>query len=84
MILLVSFYYDTPSILGFADGSILAYRTNGVVLVVRIGKTERSLFKQNIDNLRVSDVPVLGLVANPANRNSNGSSYYSRYYSERK
>ncbi len=45
----------------------------GVVLVVRIGKTDCSLFKQNIDNLRVSDVPVLGLVANPANRNSNGS-----------
>ena len=75
--------YDTPPILGFADGRILASRTNGVVLVVRIGKTDRSLLKQNIDNLKVSNVPVLGLVANHANLNSNGSSYYSRYYSER-
>ncbi len=75
--------YDTPPILGFADGRILAPRTNGVVLVVRIGKTDRSVLKQNIDNLKVSNVPVLGLVANHANRNSNGSYYYSRYYSER-
>ncbi|ELS00675.1 capsular exopolysaccharide biosynthesis protein [Xenococcus sp. PCC 7305] len=76
--------YDTPPILGFADGRILASSTNGVVLVVRMGKTDRSLLKQNLDNLKVSNVPVLGLVANRANHNSNGSSYYSRYYSERK
>ena len=75
--------YDTPPILGFADGRILASNTNGVVLVVRIGKTDRSLLKQNIDNLKVSNVPVLGLVANRANQNSNGSYYYSRYYSQR-
>lgn len=75
--------YDTPPILGFADGRILASNTNGVVLVVRIGKTDRSLLKQNIDNLKVSNVPVLGLVANRANHNSNGSSYYARYYAKR-
>jgi polysaccharide biosynthesis transport protein len=76
--------YDTPPILGFADGRILASRTNGVVLVVRIGKTDRSLLKQNLDNLKVSHVPVLGLVANQANRNSGDSyHYYNHYYSRR-
>jgi polysaccharide biosynthesis transport protein len=78
--------YDTPPILGFADGRILATRTNGVVLVVRIGKTDRSLLKQNIDNLKMSNVPILGLVANQVNRSSNGGSYYynSHYYANRK
>ena len=76
--------YDTPPILGFADGRILASRTNGVVLVVRIGKTDRSLLKQNIDNLKMSNVPVLGLVANQTNPNADGGyHYYSRYYAER-
>ena len=76
--------YDTPPILGFADGRILANRTNGVVLVVRIGKTDRSLVKQNIDNLRVSHVPVLGLVANQASRGSGDSyHYYNHYYAKR-
>ncbi len=76
--------YDTPPILGFADGRILASRTNGVVLVVRIGKTDRSLLKQNIDNLKMSNVPVLGLVANQTHPNADGGyHYYSRYYAER-
>lgn len=76
--------YDTPPILGFADGRILANRTNGVVLVVRIGKTDRSLLKQNLDNLKVSHVPVLGLVANHTNRHSGDSyHYYNHYYGRR-
>ncbi|HHP7230287.1 MAG TPA: GumC family protein [Xenococcaceae cyanobacterium] len=76
--------YDTPPILGFADGRILASRTDGVVLVVRIGKTDRSLLKQNIESLKVSNVPVLGVVANQTNRNSGGAyHYYSHYYAER-
>ncbi|MCC0178373.1 polysaccharide biosynthesis tyrosine autokinase [Waterburya agarophytonicola K14] len=74
--------YDTPPILGFADGRILSTRTNGVVLVVRIGKTDRSLLKQNIDNIRMSNVPVLGVIANQVNRSSNSYHYYSHYYSE--
>ncbi|MDJ0576450.1 MAG: polysaccharide biosynthesis tyrosine autokinase, partial [Xenococcaceae cyanobacterium MO_234.B1] len=76
--------YDTPPILGFADGRILASRTDGVVLVVRIGKTDRSVLKQNIDNLKVSNVPVLGLVANQAHRHSGGAyHYYTNYYADR-
>ena len=75
--------YDTPPILGFADGRILATRTNGVVLVVRIGKTDRSLLKQNIDNIKMSNVSILGLVANQVNRSSGGSYYYTHYYAKR-
>ncbi|MGL6344442.1 MAG: GumC family protein [Waterburya sp.] len=76
--------YDTPPILGFADGRILSTHTDGVVLVVRIGKTDRSLVKQNIDNIRMSNVPILGIVANHANRTTNSYHYYSHYYAERK
>ena len=75
--------YDTPPILGFADGRILANRTNGVVLVVRMEKTDRALLKQNLDNLKMSNVPVLGIVANQVNHNSSGSSYYTHYYANR-
>ncbi|WP_019508755.1 polysaccharide biosynthesis tyrosine autokinase [Pleurocapsa sp. PCC 7319] len=76
--------YDTPPILGFADGRILSTRTNGVVIVVRIGKTDRSLLKQNIDNIKMSNVPILGLVANHVNRTSGSHNYYSHYYADRK
>jgi len=76
--------YDTPPILGFADGRILSNRTDGVVLVVRIGKTDRSLLKQNIDNIQMSNVPILGVIANQVNRTSNSYHYYNHYYSDRK
>ena len=76
--------YDTPPILGFADGRILATRTDGVVLVVKIGKTDRTLLKQNIDNIRMSNVPVLGLVANHVNSTSSSYHYYGHYYGNRK
>ena len=76
--------YDTPPILGFADGRILANRTDGIVLVVKIGKTDRSLLKQNIDNIKMSHVPILGVVANHANSSSSSYNYYSHYYADRK
>lgn len=75
--------YDTPPILGFADGRILSNRTDGVVLVVRIGKTDRSLLKQNIENIQMSNVPILGVIANQVNRTSNSYHYYTKYYSDR-
>ena len=76
--------YDTPPILGFADGRILSSHTDGVILVVRIGKTDRSLLKQNIDNIQISNVPVLGLVANQVNRTTSSYHYYNHYYADRK
>ncbi|HEY9771946.1 MAG TPA: polysaccharide biosynthesis tyrosine autokinase [Coleofasciculaceae cyanobacterium] len=75
--------YDTPPILGFADGRILSSRTDGVILVVRIGKTDRSLLKQNIDNIKMSNVPVLGVVANQVNRTTSSYHYYNHYYADR-
>ena len=76
--------YDTPPILGFADGRILSSHTDGVILVVRIGKTDRSLLKQNIDNIKMSNVPVLGVVANQVNRTNSSYHYYNHYYGDRK
>ena len=76
--------YDTPPILGFADGRILSNRTDGVILVVRIGKTDRSLLKQNIDNIQMSNVPILGVVANQVNRTTSSYHYYNHYYADRK
>ena len=77
--------YDTPPILEFADGRILSNHTDGVVLVVKIGKTDRFLLKQNIDNIRMSKVVnILGVIANQVNRSTGSYNYYSHYYANRK
>lgn len=73
--------YDTPPVLGFADGRILASATNGIVLVARLSKTDRSALKNCIDQLKLAQVPILGTVANGVTRSGSGSYYYSYYYS---
>jgi capsular exopolysaccharide synthesis family protein len=56
--------YDTPPLLGLADGSILAANTDGIVLVVGLEKTDRALLTKSLDGLKISGASVLGVVAN--------------------
>ncbi len=56
--------YDTPQIDGLADTSLLAPLTDGVLLVTRIHKTERSSLMKTLDSLRIGRINVLGLVVN--------------------
>jgi capsular exopolysaccharide synthesis family protein len=56
--------YDTPPLLGLADGNLLAANTDGIVLVVGIEKTDRSMLTKALDGLKISGAPVLGVVAN--------------------
>lgn len=56
--------YDTPPLVGLADGSILAAQTDGLVMVVGIDKTDRPLVNKALDGLRISGSRILGLVAN--------------------
>lgn len=56
--------FDTSPLLNFADASLLASHTDGMVIVVGMNKTERSEFKQMVDNLETARVSVLGIVAN--------------------
>ncbi len=77
--------YDTPPILGLADSTLLANLTDGIVLVVGLGSTDRTAFTQAIDALKVASSPLLGIVANGVKgyvpNVYAGHSYYQRYYS---
>ena len=71
--------YDTPPLLGLADSSLLAAYTAGIVLVVKMGKTDRSLVAQSLDRLRMSRAPVLGTVCNGVkNQKHTAYNYYYR------
>ena len=56
--------YDTPPLIGVADGHLLASQTEGTVLIVKIEKTDRGLVRKALDQLNVADFKVLGVVAN--------------------
>ncbi|MEO1374622.1 MAG: polysaccharide biosynthesis tyrosine autokinase [Cyanobacteria bacterium J06635_10] len=70
--------YDAPPLIGLADATLLAPHTDGVMLVVRMDKTERDLVKKAIDNLKTSRTNVLGVVAN--GDKSMFHKYYHKYY----
>jgi len=69
--------YDTPPMMGLADASILANYLDGVLLTVGLGKTDRSVLRSVLDDVKVSKIQVLGLVANGL---SQGSQYTDKYY----
>jgi capsular exopolysaccharide synthesis family protein len=71
--------YDTPPLLGLADSSLLAAHTAGIVLVVRIGKTDRSILMQALDALKTSRAAVLGMVINGVKTSTDPA--YGYYYS---
>lgn len=69
--------YDAPPSTGLADVSLIGQATDGLVLVSRMGKTDRSVLKQTIETLKMAKIPILGIVANGVK--SSGFSGY-RYY----
>src|SRR5919199_2380524 len=73
--------FDTPPLLGLADARLLAAHTDGIVMVVGLGKTDRTVLTQVLYGLKTSRARVLGVVANGVKRYT-ASSYdqYLRYY----
>ena len=56
--------YDAPHFLDSPSVSFLTAQTNGIVLVVGVNKTRRSLVEEAIDQINAFRLPILGVVAN--------------------
>jgi capsular exopolysaccharide synthesis family protein len=56
--------YDTPPMVGLADSSLLAAQTDGLVMVVKVDKTDRTMVMKALEGLKISGSSVLGVVAN--------------------
>lgn len=73
---------DLPPILAAADALIVSKHTDGIVLVVRAGKTQKHSLKVAIENIKTSDSNILGLIINDINEKSSSYYYYYYYYSD--
>ncbi len=58
--------YDTPHLLGLSDTSFLTAYTDGLLLVVGVRKTKRSVLMQVLTGLENFQLPVVGVVVNHA------------------
>ncbi len=74
--------YDTPPLLRLADTKLIAAKTDGIVMVVGLGKIKSSVLSQALEEIKQFQVSVLGIVAN-GSKDYAANSYdsYQRYYS---
>jgi capsular exopolysaccharide synthesis family protein len=77
--------FDAPPLLGLADARLMAAHTDGIAMVVGLGKTDRAVLTQVLYGLKMSRARVLGVVANGVkNYTASSYDYYQRYYTEAK
>lgn len=71
---------DTPPLSGGADGAILGAAADGVLMIVRAGKTDREAAKQAARQLHTVGARLLGAVINdPDNETPKYGGYYYHY-----
>jgi capsular exopolysaccharide synthesis family protein len=63
--------YDTSHLLNRMDANFLAAHTDGLLMVVGVRKTNRSVVMQVINQLNTFRLPTLGVVANHVRKDSN-------------
>ena len=76
---------DTPPLHGFADAKYVASQTDGLMMVVGLDKTEKPAVRQVLNDLEVSHINLLGIVANGVKGyKPSYSGYYDYYYNKGK
>jgi succinoglycan biosynthesis transport protein ExoP len=73
---------DTPPTMAVTDAAVLAPQTDGVVLVIRSGRTHRDALKNTIGQFRAANARILGVVLNDVDASQSAYSY--RYGSKGK
>lgn len=59
--------YDTPPLMGLADGNLVAAYAEGTIVAIALGKTDRNFVQKACDTLKNSGATLLGIVANGLN-----------------
>jgi capsular exopolysaccharide synthesis family protein len=72
--------FDTPSLLGLSDASILASRVDGTLVVVDITRTNKGSLKQVKALLEQARARVLGCIVNKQRYSRDDTTYSYHYY----
>ncbi len=71
---------DSPPLNNVSDGSLIASRCDGALLVIRCGETSRRQIRDSLQQLERVGCPLIGTILNRAEmRGSAYYKYYSRY-----
>ncbi len=70
---------DTPPLLAVSDPSIVASNTDGLVLVLRMGKNKRNSVRRVTELIDTNNIRVIGVVCNATSEVAEGYSYKETY-----
>lgn len=78
---------DSPPVLATTDALLLAPQTDGIVLIVKAGQINRELVKKAIEQIRIAQANLIGVVLNQVDVKRGGyykyyNKYYTKYYGE--
>ncbi len=71
---------DTPPTLAVTDAAVLAPSMDGVLIIVRPGKTRIRALKQTLDQMNQVNARVLGVILNNVETRFSSYGYHYRYY----
>jgi len=73
--------FDSPPLIAVTDANMISREIDQIVLVVKVGQTDKKAFHHTITNLKNINAPIGGIVMNAVtNKTSYGSYYY--YYQQ--
>ena len=56
--------YDLCAVVGYADVTLVAGQTDGIVMVTGLGKVDKEVLSQALEQLKMCNIPILGIAAN--------------------
>ncbi|MCX7727044.1 MAG: polysaccharide biosynthesis tyrosine autokinase, partial [Chitinispirillaceae bacterium] len=73
--------FDTSPLIAVTDATVLGIKTDGIIIVVKSGYTERELLKRGVNILKNVGIKIIGTVLNDIDLSHRYSSYgYYKYY----
>jgi capsular exopolysaccharide synthesis family protein len=76
---------DSPPILPASDALVIAPETDGVLLMVKAGHVNRAAVEKAVEQLRMAEANLIGVVLNQVNEKKDAyykyhHKYYAKYY----
>ena len=72
--------FDSPPMIAVTDATMISKEIDQVVLIVKVGQTDKKAFHHTINNLRNINAPLGGIILNAVTSKSSYGSYYYYYY----
>ena len=72
--------FDSPPLVAVTDANMISKEIDRIVLVIKVGQTDKKAFHHTISNLKNIDAPLGGIIMNAVTNKTSYGSYYYYYY----